>query len=106
MTFTVRYSPEAEQQITMLFKYIATEASSGIATRYVEAILTFCGKLQNFPLRGSPRDDIRMGIRTISYKKRTLIAYTVEERQVLILGIYYGGQDYESLIREFDRDDD
>jgi plasmid stabilization system protein ParE len=100
MTCTVRFSPEAEQQITSLFEYIATEASSRIAARYVESILTFCGQLKTFPLRGSPRDDIRSGIRTISYKKRALIAYTVEDNQVIILGVYYGGQDYESLIRD------
>ena len=106
MNFCVRFSPEAEQQLTSLYEFIATESSSRIAARYVEAILIFCERLQIFPLRGSPRDDIRSGIRTISYKKRVLIAYAVEVNQVLILGIYYGGQDYEGLIREFDRDDD
>ena len=106
MNFSVRFSPEAEQQLTSLYEFIATESSSRIAARYVEAVLTFCERLQIFPLRGSPRDDIRSGIRTISYKKRVLIAYTVEDNRVLILGIYYGGQDYEGLIREFDSDDD
>jgi len=105
MNFNVRFSPEAEQQITALFEYIGTQASTRIAERYVEAILSFCGQLNSFPLRGSPRDDIRSGIRTIPYKKRVLIAYTVEESQVLILGVYHGGQDYEALIRDLDHED-
>ena len=104
MTFTVRFSPEAEEQITSLFDYLASEASPRIASRYVEGILTFCDGLKTFPLRGSPRDDIRLGIRTISYKKRALIAYATEESQVLILGVYHGGQDYEALIRDLDHE--
>jgi len=44
MNFTVRFSPEAEQQIIALFEYIGAQASTRIAERYVEAILSFCGQ--------------------------------------------------------------
>lgn len=70
MNFTVRFSPEAEQQIIALFEYIGAQASTRIAERYVEAILSFCDQLKTFPLRGSPLDDIRSGIRTIPPIKR------------------------------------
>jgi toxin ParE1/3/4 len=33
-----------------------------------------------------------------NYKKRTVIAFTVDAKRVSIIGIYYGGQDYESAL--------
>jgi hypothetical protein len=33
-----------------------------------------------------------------------MIAFAVEAEQVSIIGIYYGGQDYESVL-QFDQDD-
>lgn len=59
-----------------------------------------CEGLALFPLRGVPREDIRPGLRVTHHKGRTLIAYAVDEdtRTVLILGIFYGGQDYEGAL--------
>lgn len=59
-----------------------------------------CEGLSLFPLRGVPREDIRPGLRVTHHKGRTLIAYAVDEgmRAVLVLGIFYGGQDYEGAL--------
>lgn len=46
------------------------------------------------------RDDVRAGLRITHFKKRTIIAYDVEGTQVSILGIFYGGQDYETLLQD------
>jgi plasmid stabilization system protein ParE len=51
-----------------------------------------------FPERGVARDDVRPGLRTTHHRGRVIIAYTVIDADVHILGIFYGGQDYESLI--------
>lgn len=47
-----------------------------------------------------PREDIRPGLRVTHHKGRTLIAYAVDEdtRTVSVLGIFYGGQDYEAVL--------
>jgi plasmid stabilization system protein ParE len=102
MPIVVRFSPEAEHQIVSLHDYLAIEASPRIASRYIESILDFCRELTSFPMRGVPREDIRPKLRTVSFRKRVLVAYTVDDGQVLVLGIYYGGQDYESIVRELD----
>ena len=39
-------------------------------------------------------------LRVTNYKKRTVIAYTVTADLVSILGVYYGGQDYETILEE------
>lgn len=67
--------------------------------------MDFCEDLATFPNRGVSRDDVRPGLKTTHYRGRTVIAYTVDEpaQRVAILGVYYGGQDYESRLS---RDDD
>lgn len=74
--------------------------SPEIAARYIEAIVTYCEGLTDFPHRGSACDDIRPGLRTIGYKKRVIIAFAVLDDRVAILGIFYGGRDYETILAE------
>lgn len=81
-----------------LYGYIATAASPQIAQRYTDAIVNHCEELSAFPLRGTLRNDIRPGLRITNYRKRTVIAFAVDAKQVSILGIYYGGQDFESAL--------
>ncbi|MBO1541224.1 type II toxin-antitoxin system RelE/ParE family toxin [Pseudomonas sp. OA65] len=99
MTYTVEFAPQALEQLAALYRYIATEASPEIAHRYTDAIVTYCEELQTFPHRGNPRDDIRLGLRITNYRKRTVIAFAVEAEQVFILGIFYGGQDFEGALQ-------
>jgi toxin ParE1/3/4 len=97
--YTVTFTPEAEEQLAALFRYIAREASPDTARRYTSAIVTYCEGLANFPLRGVRRDDIRPGLRVTNYKKRTVIAFTVDADRVAIIGVFYGGQDYDESLR-------
>lgn len=45
------------------------------------------------------RDDIRPGLRATGFRRRAVIAFAVTDEVIEILGIYYGGRDYESLLR-------
>jgi toxin ParE1/3/4 len=99
MKLRVIFSPEAEEQLADLYRYIASVASPGIAERYVNAIITYCETLETFPLRGAQRDDIRPGLRIVNYKGRTVIAFDVGA-QVSIIGVFYGGQDYETAMQD------
>ncbi len=92
----VIFTPEAQEQLVALYQYISVAASPEIAKRYTEAIIAHCEGLQDFPHRGTGRDDVRPGLRVTNYKKRAVIAFTADAKQVSIIGIYYGGQDYES----------
>jgi len=74
----------------------AETASPLVAARYTEAIMAYCEGLRIFPYRGNQRDDIRPGLRITHYRKRAVIAFTVDADQVSILGGFYGGQDYEA----------
>ncbi len=96
----VVFSPEAEEQLLALYRYIADAASPDIAARYTEAIVRYCESLSNFPFRATVRDDLRPGLRVTNYKGRAVIAFHVEPAQVSIIGIFYGGQDYEALLQD------
>jgi plasmid stabilization system protein ParE len=92
-------------QLVALYQYIAVAASPAIALRYTDAIVSYCESLSIFPHRGTVRDDIRMGLRVTHYKKRAVIAFAVDTEWVYIIGVFYGGQDYEVRLSN-DSDDD
>ena len=99
MTRNVVYSPRARQQLTDLYLWIAT--TSGFVDRaegFVAAIVDYCDSLANFPLIGVARDDLRPGLRVVGFRRRVTIAFAITEGTVEILGIYYGGRDYETLL--------
>ncbi len=96
----VVFTPEAEEQLAALYRYIAVAASSAaIAQRYTSAIITYCEGLRTFPQRGTRRDDIRPGLRITNYKKRAVIAFDVDAERISIIGVFYGGQDYETILQ-------
>ena len=98
--YRVVFRREAIQHLEELYDYIAEAGSPEIAARYIEAIVTYYEGLTDFPHRGSARDDIRPGLRTIGYKKRVIIAFAILDDRVAILGIFYGGRDYETILAE------
>lgn len=104
MAYTVEFAPEALDQLAALYRYIATAASPETAQRYTDAIVTHCEELLTFPHRGNQRDDIRPGLRITNYRKRDVISFAVDAKQVSILGIFYGGQDFETAL-QFELDD-
>jgi len=100
MNYHVVFSPEAQEQLSALFHYIAEAATPDISARYTEAIVSYCESLCTLPLRGTQRDDVRPGLRITNYKKRAVIAFSVNDELISILGIFYGGQDYASILQD------
>jgi toxin ParE1/3/4 len=105
MTYKVVFSPEAEEQLVALFNYVAEAASPDIAARYTGSIVNYCEGLRMFPARGTMRDDVRPGLRVTNYKKRAVIAFYVEDECVSIVGVFYGGQNYETILQNDAEDD-
>lgn len=100
MALTVVFSPEAEEQLVEMYRYIATASSPDTASRHTDAIVTFCEGLKTLPRRGTRRDDIRPGLRTTNFRKRVVIAFSVDAKQIAILGVFYAGRDYEAILQE------
>lgn len=45
------------------------------------------------------------GLRTMSLERRATIAFMVSGETILIEGIFYGGQDFETMLRGEDKED-
>jgi len=103
VTREVAYAARAQHHLADLYDWIADVGYPDRAERYISAILDFCDSLAGIPFVGQARDDIRPGMRTTGFRRRVTIAFAVTDTTVEILGIYYGGRDYESLL---DRDPD
>lgn len=103
MTSRIHYSPDAERQLNDLDGWITENASADTAERFVRSILDHIDRIVVFPLAGRARDDVRPGMRTTTFKKRTLIAYEVDhasdELVVNVLGVFHGGQNWEATLR-------
>ena len=79
MNYRIVFSPEAEELLAELYIYLSDAASPDIAFEYTEAIVKYCERLHTFPIRGTTRDDVRLGLRISNYKKRVVIAFCVDE---------------------------
>jgi hypothetical protein len=38
-------------------------------------------------------------LRTVGFRRAVTIAFSIEEETVMIIGIFYGGQDFETALR-------
>jgi len=93
-------TPEARDHLDAIYDYIAAAAAPDIAQRFTDGILDHIGKLTDFPHRGTMRDDLRPGLRTIAWQRRVTVAFAVDDKAVVVIGIFYGGRDFETLLSE------
>jgi toxin ParE1/3/4 len=97
-TYSVVISKEAEADLFAIYEYILERAGHHIALRFVEQIEQYCLDFSAAPKRGTKRDDLRPGLRTVGFKRRATILFEVQAAQVIIHGVYYGGRSFEETI--------
>jgi toxin ParE1/3/4 len=100
MAYRVNITASALAQIDAVYDHVALEASPDTARRFTDSIVAQCAGLQTLPHRGVPRDDLRPGLRQLSFRRRVTIIYSVRDDQVSIIGVFYGGQDFETALGE------
>ena len=81
-------SPEALADLKRLHDWIATRAGSAVALAYVGRIETLCLGFDIGGERGTRRDDIRAGLRTVGFERRVTIAFTVTDVHVTVIRIF------------------
>ncbi|MCL2468006.1 MAG: type II toxin-antitoxin system RelE/ParE family toxin [Micrococcales bacterium] len=98
MSYSVVFAATARRQLADICTYIADAADPGTASAFVKRIVEHCLGLETFPHRGSCRDDLRPGLRTIGFRRRVVIAFEVDDdtQRVTVHGIFYGGQDLDA----------
>lgn len=71
---------------------------------FVQSIRERCRKhLPGTPMLGPARPDLGDGIRIYPIRaKRVVVAYRIGEGEIIIVRVFYGGADYESILRDMD----
>lgn len=100
MVHKVVFRRHAEKRLTELGLYIAGQAGTEVANRYLDRIYAACMALATFPERGRRRDDILPGLRVVGFERRVSIAFRVLKTRVEIVTIAYGGRDFETELRK------
>lgn len=82
-------------ELLQLYRELASVEKAGpvMAWNYISGIRQFIAELATFPKRGTVRTGLVPGLRIIGYRRSVSIAFVVEEVHVLVLGVFYRGQD-------------
>jgi len=95
-------APEARSDLLDLHDYIAARSGGRIAFEYTERIRSYCAGFADFGERGTRRDDIFEGLRTVGFERRVTIAFHLIEETVFIDRVLYGGRDLRGAFPERD----
>ncbi len=91
--------PQAEGDLADIYRYISEQSSAATAIRYLRRIRNWCDQLLAFPEAGRARNDLRTGIRILTFEKRVVIAYVILPSGDIEIGrFFYGGRNYEAII--------
>lgn len=94
VTIEVLFHPLADADLEAIYSYIANDSPER-AIRFVRRLRSFCGTLQTMPLRGRSRDDLAAGVRTLVFEQRVVVAYRLVAERLMILRIFYAGQNID-----------
>lgn len=94
---TIVFSPEARDDLLALYDWISGEASPETAMSYIGRVERFISDFETAAERGTRRDDIRPGLRTIGFERRLTIAFVVGD-EVTVLRVFYAGRQWERAL--------
>src|SRR5258708_35388102 len=97
MAHKLIYRPRAEEDLESNYRLIAQD-SPARAFNYIERIQQRCDLLRDFPEQGRARPDLRTGLRVVPYGRSVVIGYQLAGDTIEILRIFYGGQEYETIM--------
>ncbi len=103
--FTVLFDRDARADLTGIRDHFAKVRDAAFAESFVERIIIYCESLATVPHRGTRRDNILPGLRTLGWRKTVTIAFQVSDatKRVLVLGVFYRGRDVLSVLRDRQR---
>ncbi len=95
MPYEVIFSAEAEMQLQQIETYLAGRFYPANVERFIESLAQACVSLGIAPHRGTKRDDLIPGLRTIGFEHRVTIYFKLVENEVLIVSVLYGGRTFK-----------
>ncbi|MCD7059773.1 type II toxin-antitoxin system RelE/ParE family toxin [Pelagibacterium xiamenense] len=98
MTFEVKFSETARQDLVDLYLFIAERDGDDPALAYVERIEQHCLRLQVYPERGRLYGPEQPALRILPFGRRVVIIYHIHGAQVFVDRVFYGGQNVERAL--------
>jgi len=72
--YAVRIRAQAHQDIKDIFDWIVSESNyPSVAEKFVNRIYDLCETLGEFPLKGPARDDLKRGVRMLTFERKAVI---------------------------------
>ena len=99
--YRVELAPDVVDDLIAIARHVeAWTQDRALADRTVAAIRDYLGTFATVPARGTRRDDLRPGLRVVPFRRRTAVAFAVDEDRgvVQVLRVFYAGQDYEAVL--------
>lgn len=93
---TILWSPEALADIDHLWDYYVQAAGRGTADRILREIAKAVAVVDDFPLAGRARDEIRPGLRSLAAAPQ-IIFYRLKDDRPEIVRVLDGRQDIEEI---------
>ena len=100
--FLVHFDRGATEDLVGIRDFLIPVTNDAFAEAFVDKIISYCEGLETVPQRGTVRDEIAPGLRIVGWRKTVSIAFQVNEStdRVLVLGVFYRGQDIASQLRQ------
>jgi toxin ParE1/3/4 len=91
-------TPEAMDDLVDIHHQISIGGGAAVADGYIHRLRAYVNGFDIASERGTPRPDLREGLRAIGFERRITITFAVFEEHVEILRFFCGGQNWEDKI--------
>ena len=98
------YRPTAHEDLRVIGRWFSARVSREFATTYLLRVRERIETLSYGSERGTLRHDLRRGLRIVAIMKSITVAFIVTDDTVVILRVFYGGQDWEKALSSEDDD--
>jgi len=95
----VIWSPEALDDIDRLWDYYAGKAGRATADKLLREVARIVAAIDDFPLAGRSRDEIRAGLRSLAASPQ-IVFYRLKGDRPEIVRVLDGRQDIEEIFSE------
>lgn len=90
----VVWRPESRDDLYAIYDWIAEQGDPDAAYAYTSRIEAFALRLNHYPNRGTPRFNLSTGLRTVTFERRVIVAYRVENGAVHIVRLIDAARDF------------
>lgn len=95
MQYIVELAERAIDDLDALHLWVTQQASLAVADAYLSRVEERIRTLSTFAARGTPRDELAGGLRTLTFERRLLIAYHLIGERVVVLRIINAQRDLD-----------